>query len=207
MRKTLASLLVVLAVAGGLVLSRVDDGVTLAELQDAGFAQCPPTDLACEVRVSDEWLATLESRGVDGGKRYRRTVMDARDCRALDAGIVVTDRRFYRDGGWVNGFEVIDGRCRIVADAGVPDDGGTGIKELPLECGCRRASGVCRYQLPDGGQANVPFGRTVGPGYPLRVGPRVSHSTEVFAGAGCARKACIELAGESSWPEECPGGG
>ncbi len=196
MKKTLAAMLVALAIIGGVTLSRIDDGVTLAELSDAGFQQCDPVDLGCEVRIAPSRLAGLEDRGQDAGKLYRRVVMDGRDCRAKGLGLVVTDRRFYVNDVWVNGIEVMDGRCKIVANAPA-DDGGTGLRELPLECGCRKAAGLCRYMLPDGGLATAPQGRTLGPGYP---------PYENFAGAGCAKKACVEFSGEVSWPEDCPGG-
>ncbi len=191
-RRALASFLAVVAVYGAFTLSRVEPGVTVAELVDAGFAQCPAVDLACDVRASDEMLAQLEERGADAGRLYRRIAFDARDCRGIeDAGFVITDRRFYRDGG-PPAFDVIGDRCRIVAGVA---DAGDKPRELPLECGCRMASGVCRYQLTDGGTAPAPFRRTLGPGYP---------PFTIFSGAGCARKACEEFAGDSSWPEVCP---
>lgn len=206
MKKTLGSLLVALAFIGGALVYRVDNGVTMAELSDAGFAQCPPVDVACEVRVSDAWLDRLEARGADGGRRYRRIAVDARDCRAFDAGYVISDRRLYNNGQWRNGFEPIDGRCKVVANA-PPDDAGTGLREMALECGCRKAAGLCRFQLPDAGLQAVPFGVTVGPGYPLRLpGDAGVVSTETFGGVGCERKACVEFFGESSQPETCPGG-
>ncbi len=193
MKKTLAAMLVSLAIVGGFTLSRIDDGVTLPELLDAGFAQCDPVDIGCEVRLSDERLAGLEVR-TGSGRRYRRVAFNGRDCRALGHGFVVTDRRFYDGLNYVNGVEPIDGRCRIVVDAPA-DDGGTGLREMPLPCGCRMAAGICRYDLAGGGTAPVPFGRTIGPGYP---------PYENFAGAGCFRKACVELSGETSWPAACP---
>jgi len=173
------------------------DDATAPELRDAGVLACPEVDVACEVRVSESQLDKLEARGVTTGRRYRRVVLDARDCRAGGLGLILTDRRLYSgDGGFAEIVEVIDGRCTVVGDDEA-DDGGAGLKELPLECGCRKASGVCRYQLPDGGQVTAPQGRTLGPGYP---------PFETFGGAGCERKACIEFFGDSSWPESCPGG-
>lgn len=198
MKRALATLLVSLGVVvAGLELARVERGVTMAELRDAGFQQCPPVDLACEVRVS-----------TDAGYRYARPVFDARDCSAFDAGLVLTDRRLYQGGEWdpPASLEFVDrARCKVLADAGVPDDGGAGLREMAQECGCRKASGVCRYQLPDGGTAPAPFGRTLGPGYP---------PFETFGGAGCAPKACTALAAhdaqrrpvDETWPADCPGG-
>lgn len=207
MNKRLLALFSVLAVVGTFMVSRIQDNVTPAELVDAGILNCPKVDLACEVRVSDEWLDALEARGADGGKRYRRIAVDARDCTEFDAGYVITDRRLYRDGGWV-GLDVIAGRCKVVPDA-PPDDAGAGLREMALECGCRKASGACRFQLADGGTDPVPFGVTVGPGYSIGRNP-----TDVFGGAGCARKSCVGLAAEGedrkaldeTWPEVCPGG-
>lgn len=194
LRSYLATLGLVVVGGASVMLSRVRDDVTMAELRDAGFQQCPAVDLACDVRLR-----------TDAGTRYARPVLDARDCRAFDAGLVVTDRRAYDNGNWVRGFDVIGGRCQIVTGAPA-DDGGTAFRELALECGCRKASGVCRFQLPDGGFQTVPFGQTVGPGYALPGPGKTALQTDSFGGAGCQRKACVELAGESSWPTECPGG-
>lgn len=187
-----------LALVGGVfvLVFAVSDNATVAGLADAGILACPKVGLACEVRVSEQMLSRLDARGADGGRHYRRVVLDGRDCQQGGLGLVVTDRRAYLGGAWRGALDIIDGRCVVVAED-AQDDGGDGFKELPLECGCRGASGVCRYQLDDGGSAAAPSGVTLGPGYP---------PYEVFVGAGCVRKSCVEFFGDPSWPESCPGG-
>lgn len=63
---------------------------------------------------------------------------------------------------------------------------------FPLDCACH-GSTACFYVLPDGGTAEAPYGLTLGPDYP---------PFEHFQ--GCTPKACVELAGFSSWPKDCP---
>jgi hypothetical protein len=194
LRSYLVTLGLVVIGGGSVMLTRVREDVTMAELRDAGFQQCPAVDLACDVRFR-----------TDAGNRYARPVIDARDCRALGAGIVITDRRAYENGHWVRGFDVVGGRCQVVTDA-PPDDGGTAFRELALECGFLKASGLCRFELPGGALQAVPLGRTVGPGYVIGLPDGGALSTATFQGPGCQRKACEELLGESSWPAECPEG-
>lgn len=190
MRKWLIAIGVAIG-AAILALFRIADGTPKNKLLQLEL--CIPVEVACGVRVSGELLGALG--GADGGRghRYRRVTLNARNCAEFDAGIVLTDKALYVDGGWRPGLEVIEGYCKILGDAGIATDF---IRELPHECGCRAASGVCRVRIEDGGTEPAPFGATLGPGY---------FYTE-FAGAGCVRKACVEIAGESSWPDACPGG-
>jgi hypothetical protein len=68
---------------------------------------------------------------------------------------------------------------------------------LAQSCACRAATGTCQYTNDAGTLVTAPQGRTLGPGYP---------PFETFSGAGCIRKSCVELLGETSWPAACPGG-
>jgi hypothetical protein len=62
-------------------------------------------------------------------------------------------------------------------------DGGVTIAEH--ECACRVDGGECTVN-----GRPAPYGNTLEP--------------RTWSGAGCVRKSCVELQGESSWPEECP---
>ncbi len=74
------------------------------------------------------------------------------------------------------------------------DDAGTPQTRIRLlQCACRTTGQLCRYTLADGGTPLVSAGETVGPGY----------SKTGWFGAGCTRKACVELQGFSSMPVEC----
>lgn len=89
--------------------------------------------------------------------------------------------------------EVPDG-CVGLNCEGNEDDGGTPVTApFLLQCGCR-ASSPCIVQQADGGWIAAPQGETLGPG----------NRYETFNGAGCQRKPCTEVAGVSSWPQECP---
>ncbi len=79
--------------------------------------------------------------------------------------------------------DLVEGSCVEAGDGVVPP------MELPLECACRTKLGACDANLRDGGYGSAPFGRTLAPGW---------------SGPGCERKACVELAGSSSWPNVCP---
>jgi hypothetical protein len=171
-------------------LFRPKDDVTVAQLRDAGLLDCEPgADMLCDVRVSEEMAARLADAGRGNGKRYHRVGIDVRMCG--DGGVVITDRRLYDNGKWRDGITLLEGSCSIVADAGLPDD--PIVRTVNQDCACRKATGLCRYTLPDAGLAQLPLGITGGP--PTLVG-----------GAGCVRKSCTVLAGaaDDSWPSECP---
>jgi hypothetical protein len=72
------------------------------------------------------------------------------------------------------------------------------VAEVQLDCGCSSGA-TCAVANPDGGV--YPDG---GP-RPVPAPLGVTLEVGTFKGAGCVRKACVELAGqESSWPTECP---
>ncbi len=195
MNKRLRALLVFIGVATAGVLTiplfRVADGVTTLQLSDGGIVQCSPADMVCDVRLPVDLAAKLTDAGRGNGQRYHRLAIDIAQCG--DAGVIITDRHLYKDGAWLPGFSVIEGTCSVLADAGVADD--AVVRTVPSPCACRKASGNCRFLLPDGGQPNLPFGVTGGP-------------PTLLGGGGCLPKSCVTLAGavDESWPDECPGG-
>ncbi|MBS2028711.1 MAG: hypothetical protein JST54_12490 [Deltaproteobacteria bacterium] len=98
------------------------------------------------------------------------------------------------DGGHDPGPSFLGAGVQVVYDddqVGGCVDGGPvieawqqGRSDAPFPCACSTGSSC---SLSDGGAA--PTGITLQPGW---------------AGAGCFPKACVELAGSSSWPQECP---
>jgi hypothetical protein len=193
MSKRLRLLLVavgtVLAGALTMPLFRAVDGVTTMQLADGGILECTPADMICDVRLPDDMAAKLADAGRSNGRKYHRLAIDVAQCG--DAGVIITDRFLYKDGGWLPGLSVIDGTCSVYADAGVAGD--AIVRTVPSPCACRKATGNCRYLLPDGGQPNLPFGVTGGP-------------PTLLGGGGCLPKSCVTIAGTSdeSWPGDCP---
>lgn len=93
------------------------------------------------------------------------------------------------------------GKPQIPLDAGlvelgprVRSDGGTfRLEKGEHPCACAM-DGTCEHIGADGGWQRAPEGATLSPGR--------------WRGAGCVRKACVELwrSDVTSWPEDCPGG-
>lgn len=76
--------------------------------------------------------------------------------------------------------------------ARIRSDGGTyRLEKSEHPCACA-VDGACEARGEDGGWLRAPTGVTLSPG--------------AWRGAGCARKACVELwrSDVTSWPEECP---
>lgn len=95
------------------------------------------------------------------------------------------------------GFELVPGSCVAAVDEAGTRSSDGGVKFLAQACACRAATGTCEYRNDAGTLTTAPQGRTLGPGY---------WPYDNFSGAGCVRKACVELMGETSWPTNCPGG-
>jgi hypothetical protein len=184
MNPRLALLLSVVG-AGGLAgvlfgrqILQVNDGVTMAELRDAGIAQGQAIDVACPVRLSDARLDALEGAGRQP-LRYRLLAMQGR---LFDAGVVLPDDRA--------GVELVRPELCHQVDAGglAPNE----YRVVPLDmCACARPIvGNCLRRQSDGGFVSAAgWNNTMGPGE--------------FQGSACRRKACSEYAGESSWPPDC----
>ncbi len=188
-------------VAGGvtyLVLSP-RPGVTLEDLRDAGIdARCNPALVECDMRLREACRTKP-----DGGRRprYLTVRMGGYLCER-DAGYPILVKRLARC------LEPIDDSfCRVVEADGCSDSEACGddvadsndedsspqprFRAWLQSCACRTPGTVCARANPDGGTAiNIPLGVT----WPYPVG-----------GAGCVRKACVEVAGEQgqSWPDEC----
>jgi hypothetical protein len=131
------------------------------------------------------------------GKEYRRAEIQTQDCTVeglgVDGGVLATAHGTKFLGP--KHLQVVEGSCvegEKVAGVRVQD---AGVGFLPLACACRKAKGECQYVTDDGGLMQAPFGQTLGPGYP---------PFESWVGAGCVPKACVELAGSTSWPAQCP---
>jgi hypothetical protein len=199
----LRKLLPLLALTGGLTVGGVTytvltprPGVTRAQLLDAGVADiCSPVLVTCQVRVAQACRALP-----DGGQRPLYGTVSTQAMLCPQNSLLL---RWPKAGG-ANCFELTgpsDTACEVVPN-GCADNPAlcaedpTGEQAVRVDvdrCACRNpAAGLCRYPNPDGGTAlNVPLGVT----WPAP-----------FAGAGCVRKVCQELAGDqgSSWPAECP---
>lgn len=175
-------------VIGGTVyeVAKPKPGTGAAYLSDAGLFDFPQARLRCPVRN------LCPSRGA----RYGTWETCARDLRSVDAGLVL-QWPTQPDGG--DCIEVL-GPCEFTDDGGVGDDGfcagdgGQGSR-FPSAitadlCACAPDDG-CLVRLDDGGTGPAPRGVTLAP--------------NTWSGS-CARKACIEVAGEQgqSWPQECP---
>lgn len=176
-------------------------GVTRADLVDAGaLGMCRVAHLECQVRI-----ATACRTLTDGGTlpRYATLGLPGLYCGG-DGGLAALILRPPRAGG-ASCFEVVgppDTACVLAESPGnctdstvCADDGGTqlGYAAVANRCACWNPdAGVCRVPNDDGGAPVLaPQGSTFGP---------------PFAGAGCVRKVCQEVAGEQgqSWPTECP---
>lgn len=109
------------------------------------------------------------------------------------------------DAAWLEeksdgGINVGPRLARIPLDAGliemgprIRSDGGTfQLEKAEHACACSSGAN-CEARLPDAGWARAPV---------------VTLPAGGWRGAGCIRKACVELArGDvTSWPKECPGG-
>jgi len=181
----LAIVSVVGVLATGLTLYQLAPGATRADAIDAGVAAGTPVSLRCRVRLSEQGLA----EAVDAGFGNRLV--------GKYGLLVVPGRQFFRFDGHEPGIAIdVPDRLELYGDepCEVLEDAGTvaRLTVVPHRCACRKASGACRVPNPDGGVAlPAPFGTTLRPGW---------------SGAGCERKPCIELAGESSWPAACPEG-
>lgn len=184
MNPKLRALLVVAGIGTiGLLANReifqVEDGTPTATLRDAGILQGTAIDVACPVRLSDARLDALEAAGRKP-LRYRLLAMQGRYF--PDAGVVLPDDRA--------GIELIRPELCHRVDAG--NLGPNEFAVVPLDlCACApRDGGACQRRIEDGGFVSaVGWNNTLGPGE--------------FQGAGCVRKACGEMAGETSWPAAC----
>lgn len=76
------------------------------------------------------------------------------------------------------GLEIVAPSCVLAGTEGIG-------------CACRKNAGPCQIKDATGILVNAPKGRTLGP------------ETQ-WVGDGCQSKACVELAGETSWPVLCP---
>lgn len=181
-------------------LFQPEEGVTRAQLLDAGFADvCAPAVIACEGRLDDDCRERP-----DGGLRPRYVTLRLQAIRCeVDGGQYLWPRFpraqvrecFRPLRGLDESCVVVDATC-----ASTPDICAAGLDDAPPwtaaqdACACRRkpdaGGGNCFTALPDGGPINTPYGVTVQP---------------PFVGAGCVRKPCVEALGEwgASMPEEC----
>lgn len=133
-----------------------------------------------------------------GPGRYRRVEVPSQTCTAdkvTDAGTETVWREVVPTKPGAR-LEILAASCVPASTATGPRLLDGGVAFLSPACACRRATGTCQYRNDAGTLVTAPLGRTLGPGYP---------PFEVWSGAGCQPKACVELAGETSWPSACPG--
>lgn len=202
MNRRLAALLAVagVAIVSGTtyLLARPERGVTMDMITDAGLlSDCTPMLMECQVRNQCTQLP-------DGGgrPRYGTVTTKVMKCPAPnpDAPDVLIFRWPRRGGEECyepvgdpkTACVVVDPNC---ADATLCAEDQSG--EQPV----RAAQDRCACWQPDAGPCSVksPTGSNVS----ARVGVTFAAP---FAGPGCVRKSCDELAGENggSWPAQCP---
>lgn len=185
-------ILVVTVVVGGTtyMVTVPREGVTWADLQDAGLQSCVARRVECRAR---------RRAGCGAGPAYAMVQTKAAICDIPgETGLVVLR--------WPSCWQTVGSpteACRQV-EAGCTD--GTlcvadstetmPVREETFTCACRMAAGTCTWD-PDIGGPEVarpaPFGATLAPG--------------TWSGAGCQVKYCgPELAGDqgASWPAGCP---
>ena len=171
--------------AGGTIGVLLEPRATTApvEMADAGLTEGTLVPLRCRVRLAAEALADIQDAGDDGflTGRYGTILTRGRRFDLPDGGFVIvkpdptTKLEHYGPDA-----------CEVLEDAGVP----LRTRAVRQACACRRASGICRVPNPDGGtDIAAPFAETLQPGW---------------SGLGCQPKPCVEIAGESSWPDNCP---
>lgn len=191
------------------------DGDEIEAPPDEGFTESVVECADDETTACDVLVVT------DAGHRYVRAESQTRTCEVFerlrfrdggtqnvlsDAGQRVRHAQFREqapDGGIrylaraIRRFQALDDSCRAVGEEGAleVDDLDAGLRRRPFRCACRRSLGLCRTDPQDGGAlVPVPFGVTVGPGYPI----------SNWQGLGCRPKPCVEMAGYDSWPVGCP---
>lgn len=139
------------------------------------------------------------SVGGRGAARYRSIEVATKECEVTrtwsDGGVETVALPVETVGPRV-GLAVVPGSCVPAATVTGPRASDGGVWFLPHRCACRKASGACQYRNDAGALADAPQGRTLGPGYP---------PFESWTGAGCQPRSCVEMAGESGWPSNCPG--
>lgn len=125
--------------------------------------------------------AAMGAYGLADGGAGRGRYVGARVCVVDDGGVQpppLPDGLAAADVSTVT--EEFDGGPRVRADI----RGG-----LVLRCACSTGSG-CSALLADAGWGDAPTGNTLPEG--------------AWDGGGCRPKPCLELAGWTSWPDECP---
>lgn len=158
---------------------------------------------------------TATDGGTDGGpvipgncaaKRYTCTAYTKPPSRFKpDAGppyvalIALGQKCAHNDGGFFKVLPNFENEVWVDENFCVENNPQPGDEEvLPLAepigvdnqgCACKRGQ-LCNSVLSDGGTRAAPWGETL--------------FYQQFSGADCYPKACVEFAGISSWPEQCP---
>jgi hypothetical protein len=192
--RLLALLVGVGAATVGIAVFTLKPGVTKSDLIDAGILDsCAPVRVSCPARLTEAALQELEGNNRTANHRYRMLGTRAMFCGTVQNGQLILPVK--TDVEW---FAVH--RCKRQPAQPVPPEDGPAVID-PDDCFCRRATGTCNVRTrPAQGRTQVtraaPFGVTLSTDGPF----------DQVTGAGCHPKACEEIAGESSWPAECPPG-
>jgi hypothetical protein len=180
LRQLLVAVGSVVVAGAAVTVWKVNDGVTTAQLVDAGIGvDCNPVNVACPAVYCDGGACSkprfVARRGAWCGK---------------DGGLVLPD--LPPGAEWFR----VDLCKQVTVDAGGTLAQGA-EEDSAFDCAC--SSGAqCKVPNPDGGvNINAPLGETLGPGYRF----------QQFGGAGCVPKSCGALANggvDDSWPNACP---
>lgn len=185
-------------------LATPGDGVTLAELRDAGIADyCAPMVAVCPFVMTDDGLGFARDAGlIDGGHfgRYLQTVTPVFSCvapvtpksvehaRAVDGGIAFVVFPAMPKAAAKKAFEFDMSACRLVPCAQFAGVCGKAAKSIPFEV----LPLPCKWKALDAGACTFTDG-----GDP---GIENTYPAASLTGPGCVRKACVEIAGMSSDP-------
>lgn len=167
-------------------------GVVIKDNVYPDTSTCTPQLISCPAIIGSNAMATYAAMGIP---------LDA----GTDPYLAIQARGFTcADGGFVGpqlpqDLSIMDPSLCVNVGTGCTDpllcvaaaDGGFDpVKQVAEGCACVASDGgTCTVPDGDGGWAGAPVGITL---------------RQPFSGMGCVPKACVEVAGKTSWPPECP---
>ena len=170
-----------LGVTTAVIIGTRDDqgNVIEGELQPDGKTRCVKRNFNCTA-----FTPPSSQFRPDGGPPYVNLVLTGQECLADDGGT------YFNVPEPQNELVFEPMLCQVKEGVATGPVQNEAIGTEPERCACRGGP-ACFDVLLDGGQGEpLPYGETVFPGR--------------FTGSDCVPKACGEIAGISSWPDECP---